>query len=82
MSDCGHGIALASYVERCAECGEELVRRPPKEDNYRAAVKDVLARDFAAEEDIATINELDGLHAYERGVMDVQERLAGLTNDL
>ena len=41
-----------------------------------AGAREALARDFAANEDISTIQELDGLHGYERGVLDVQEFLA------
>ena len=39
-------------------------------------IQATLARDFAAHEDLATLHKLDALHAYERGVLDVQEYLA------
>jgi len=45
-------------------------------------LEEILRRDFAATEDIATIDQLDGRTAYERGVLDVQEALAPLLAEL
>lgn len=36
---CDHGITLASYVERCVECGVEVVHRPPEEASLRAELE-------------------------------------------
>jgi hypothetical protein len=33
---CDHGVTIATYVERCAGCGDWVVRRSPEEATLRA----------------------------------------------
>lgn len=70
-----HYTALEAAVDNLRSL---YVQKENERVENEQELKQILLKNYAEEEDIATINELSPLQAYERGVLDVQEDVAAI----